>query len=82
MPRPGCLKVIRKCLQKLSVPFPAVIHSSPWADAICFSVNISETGEVMADASAAETQERLKTAYKFAAEEASKQTIYQKRGHD
>ena len=34
----------------------AAIHSSPWADALCFNVNISDAGEVMTDPGAAVTR--------------------------
>ena len=34
----------------------AAIHSSPWADALCFNVNISDSGEVMTDPGAVETR--------------------------
>ena len=33
----------------------AAIHSSPWADALCFNVNISDAGEVMTDPGAGPT---------------------------
>ena len=34
----------------------AAIHSSPWADALCFNVSISDSGEVMTDPCATETR--------------------------
>ena len=42
--------------ETIGVISKAVIHSSPWADALCFNVNIADAGEVMTDPGAAETR--------------------------